>query len=68
MTARFEARYRESIPIGADLTIRAWTTERRRNLMRAVAEVRRADADAKLLVEATATMFLVDVMQTGGEA
>ena len=68
VTARFEARYREPIPIGAELTIRAWTTERRRNLMRAVSEVRRAGAGGQLLVEATATMFLVDVTQAGGEA
>jgi len=40
VTARFEARYREPIAIGAELTICAWTTERRKNLMRAVADVR----------------------------
>jgi acyl-coenzyme A thioesterase PaaI-like protein len=67
VTARFKARYREAIPIGAELTIRAWTMERRRNLVRAVAEVRRADDGAKLLVEATATMVLVDVSEAGGD-
>jgi hypothetical protein len=35
--------------------------------MRAAAELRRADAGAQLLVEATATMFLVDVMARGGD-
>jgi acyl-coenzyme A thioesterase PaaI-like protein len=58
MTARFDARFRHQIPIGATLVIRAWTLERRARLVKARAEIRLETDEGPLLVEADASMFL----------
>ncbi len=60
VTARVETRFRQPIPIGTDLVIRAWTIERRRRIVTARAEIRGASEDRPLLAEADATMFLLD--------
>src|SRR5258708_31996380 len=58
VTARFEARFRQQIPIGSNLIIRAWTLDPRGRLVKATAEGR-MNADAgPLLLEADASMFL----------
>jgi uncharacterized protein (TIGR00369 family) len=58
VTARVETRFRQPIPIGTSLSIRAWTIERRRQLVTARAEIR--DEGETLLAEADATMFLLE--------
>ena len=58
MTARFDARFRQQIPIGSTLVVRAWTLARRGRLVKARAEVRLATDEGPLLVEADASMFL----------
>jgi acyl-coenzyme A thioesterase PaaI-like protein len=58
VTARFEARFRQQIPIGSPLIIRAWTVGRRGRLVKAKADVRMTGDDGPLLVEAEASMFL----------
>jgi acyl-coenzyme A thioesterase PaaI-like protein len=58
MTARFEARFRQQIPIGSTLVIRAWTIDRRARLVKARAEIRLDTDQGPLLVEADASMFL----------
>jgi len=58
VTARLEARFRQQIPIGSNLIIRAWTLDRRGRLVKARAEVRMTADDGPLLVEADASMFL----------
>ena len=61
VTARFEARYREAIQIGDVVSVRAWTTSRRRHLVQAKAEIRRVDRPSALMVEAEASMFVREV-------
>src|SRR5258708_25255585 len=58
LTARFDARFRQPVPIGSNLIIRAWTLDRRGRLVKARAEVRMTADDGPLLVEADASMFL----------
>ncbi len=60
VTARVETRFRQPIPIGTPLVIRAWTVERKRRVVTARAEIRGASEDKPLLAEADATMFLLD--------
>jgi acyl-coenzyme A thioesterase PaaI-like protein len=61
VTARAETRFRQPIPIGSNLVIRAWTIEKHRRTVTARAEVR-ADTDARpLLAECDATMYLVEI-------
>lgn len=61
VTARVETRFRQPIPSGTKLMVRAWTTDRRRRLVTARAEIR-LDAqdgeDGTLVAEADATMYL----------
>ncbi len=58
LTARFDARFRQPVPIGSNLIIRAWTLERRGRLVKARAEVRMNTGDGPVLAEANASMFL----------
>jgi len=60
VTARVETRFRQPIPVGTKLTIRAWMVERRRRTIKARAEVRGDTEENPLLAEADATMYLVD--------
>ena len=68
VTARVETRFRQPIPIGTKLTIRAWTLDRRRQLIDARAELRLDSPldpplgpnDKPLVAEAHATMYLQD--------
>jgi acyl-coenzyme A thioesterase PaaI-like protein len=63
VTARADTRFRQPIPIGAKLVIRAWTLERRRRLLPARAEIRIANPDQTLVAESDATMYLLDAEQ-----
>ena len=58
VTARIETRFRQPIPIGAKLMIRAWTLDRRRQIVHARAEIRGGADDSPLVAEANATMYL----------
>src|SRR5260370_4073026 len=58
LTARFDARFRQPVPIGSSLIIRAWTLERRGRLVKARGEVRMNTGDGPVLAEANAWMFL----------
>jgi len=58
VTARLETRFREPIRAGEKLIIRAWTTEPRKRIVSARAEIRGADEGNSLLAEAEATMYL----------
>ena len=60
VTARAETRFRRPIDIGTELIIRAWTLERRRNLMAARAEARINNEDQTLVAEIDATMYLLE--------
>jgi acyl-coenzyme A thioesterase PaaI-like protein len=60
VTARIETRFRQPIPIGTKLVIRAWTVEKRRRTITARAEVRGDGGEDPLLAEADATMYLVN--------
>lgn len=61
VTARVEIRFRQPIPAGTPLEIRAWTLERRGRLLRARAEMCVATEDHPLVAEANATMYLQDL-------
>jgi acyl-coenzyme A thioesterase PaaI-like protein len=61
VTARIETRFRQPLPVGSKLTIRAWTTERRRRLVTARAEIRLDADDQPLVAEADATMYLREI-------
>jgi len=63
VTARVETRFRQPIPVGTKLVIRAWTIEQRRQLVDARAEIRVGAEDGTLLAEATATMYLQEVAE-----
>jgi acyl-coenzyme A thioesterase PaaI-like protein len=58
VTAKAETRFREPIPEGSRVVIRAWVVERRRKLVTAKAEIRLVGGDGRLLAETDATMFL----------
>ena len=61
VTARIETRFRQPIPVGTKLVIRAWTVSQRKRLVEARAEIR-ANSEGNLLVaEATATMYLQEI-------
>ncbi len=59
LTGRFEARLRQQIPVGANLLIRAWTTEKRKKFVKARAEIRQDTESGALFAEAEAMMFLI---------
>ncbi|MBI4459971.1 MAG: PaaI family thioesterase [Acidobacteria bacterium] len=61
VTARLEIRFREAIPVGAKLVIRAWTLQQRRRIVNARAEIRRESSRDVLVAEADATMYLQEV-------
>jgi acyl-coenzyme A thioesterase PaaI-like protein len=58
LTARFDARFRQPVPIGSNLVVRAWTIERRGRLVKARAEVRMNTDEGALVAEADASMFV----------
>jgi acyl-coenzyme A thioesterase PaaI-like protein len=58
LTARFDARFRQPVPIGSNLVVRAWTLERRGRLVKARAEVRMNTDEGALVAEADASMFV----------
>jgi acyl-coenzyme A thioesterase PaaI-like protein len=58
VTARFDARFRQPVPIGSTLVVRAWTLERRGRLVKARAEVRMNTDEGALVAEADASMFV----------
>jgi uncharacterized protein (TIGR00369 family) len=64
VTAKAETRFREPIPEGSQVIIRAWVVEQRRKLVIAKAEIRLNDAGGKLLAETDATMFLQEAEQS----
>ncbi len=64
VTARAEARFRQPIPVGTQLIIRAWTLAQRRRLVTARAETRIDDKDQTLVAEIDATMYLLDPKET----
>ena len=59
LTARFDARLRQQIRVGSRVVVRAWTLERRRQFIKARAEVRLDTDTGAILAEADATMFLI---------
>jgi uncharacterized protein (TIGR00369 family) len=61
VTARVETRFRQPIPAGTKLIIRAWTLDRRRRLVDARAEIRVDAHDGALVAEAEATMYLQEM-------
>lgn len=63
VTARVETRFRQPIPIGSKLVVRAWMIEKRRRTITARAEVRGDTEESPLLAEAGATMYLVDIVE-----
>lgn len=67
VTAKAETRFREPIPEGSKVLIRAWVVEQRRKLVTAKAEIRMNDEAGKLLAETDATMFLQEAEQPVGE-
>ena len=58
VTARVESRFRQPLHVGMNLTILGWTTERRRRLVSARAEIRLDTDDGPVVAEADATMYL----------
>jgi uncharacterized protein (TIGR00369 family) len=66
VTAKVETRFRQPVRVGEKLLIRAWTTEQRRRLVDARAEVHLGNADGPLVAEAVATMYLQDSDQPPG--
>ncbi len=63
VTAKTEARFRQPIPIGVKLIVRAWTVRQRRRIVTARAEIRVDATDELLVAEADATMFIQDSEQ-----
>lgn len=61
VTAKVETRFRQAIPVGTKLVIRAWTLERRRRLVDARAEIRLDAEDGPVVAEAKATMYLQEI-------
>jgi acyl-coenzyme A thioesterase PaaI-like protein len=60
VTAKTKARFRQPIPIGMNLVIRAWTVSQRRRIVTARAEIRVDANDEVLVAEADATMYVQD--------
>ncbi|MSO21642.1 MAG: PaaI family thioesterase [Acidobacteria bacterium] len=58
VTAKAETRFREPIPAGAKVIIRAWVVAQRRRLVTAHAEIHLDDVTKTVLAETEATMFL----------
>jgi uncharacterized protein (TIGR00369 family) len=65
LTAKAETRFREPVPAGTKLVIRAWTLERRRRLIDARAEMRIDSEQGTLVAESVATMYLQDMEVEG---
>ena len=63
VTAKTEARFRQPIPIGMKLVVKAWTVSRRRRTVMARAEIRVDARDEPLVAEADATMYVQDSEQ-----
>ena len=63
VTAKVETRFRQPVRVGEKLLIRAWTTDQRRRLVDARAEVHLAYATGPLVAEADATMYLQDAAE-----
>ena len=61
VTARVQARFRQPIPVGTKLMIRAWTIEQSRRLVNARAEIRLNAEGEPLVAEADATMYLPEM-------
>jgi acyl-coenzyme A thioesterase PaaI-like protein len=61
VTAKAEARFRQQVRVGDRLVVTGRVLERRRKVVRARAEVRRADNPDDLVAELEGTMFLADV-------
>ena len=61
VTARVETRFRQPIPVGEKLVIRAWTLDQRRRMVDARAEIRADTKDSPLVAEANATMYLQEI-------
>jgi acyl-coenzyme A thioesterase PaaI-like protein len=61
VTARAETRFRQPVPVGTKLMIRAWTLGQRRRLVEARAEIRIEADDGALVAETTATMYLQEI-------
>jgi acyl-coenzyme A thioesterase PaaI-like protein len=59
VTARADTRFRQPVPVGAKLIIRAWTLAQRRRLMTARAEIRIDNQGQTLVAEIDATMYLL---------
>jgi acyl-coenzyme A thioesterase PaaI-like protein len=66
VTARVETRFRQPIPAGTKLVIRAWTLQQRRRLVDARAEIRVDAPDSPLVAEADATMYLQEIEVSEG--
>ena len=60
VTAKVETRFRQPVRVGEKLLIRAWTTDQRRRLVDARAEIHLATDLGVLVAEADATMYLQD--------
>jgi acyl-coenzyme A thioesterase PaaI-like protein len=60
VTAKVVTRFRQPLSVGARLIILGWTTERRRRLVSARAEIRLDTDDGPVVAEAEATMYLPD--------
>jgi len=63
VTAKVETRFRQPVRVGEKLLIRAWTTDQRRRLVDARAEIHLATADGPLVADAAATMYLQDAAE-----
>ena len=61
VTARVETRFRQPLSVGAKLVIRAWTTDRRKRLVSARAEIPLDTDDGRAVAEADATIYLPEV-------
>jgi len=58
VTARVETRFRQPLPVGAELVIQAWTANRRKRVVSARAEIRLDSEEGAVVAEADATMYL----------
>jgi acyl-coenzyme A thioesterase PaaI-like protein len=63
VTAKTEVRFRQPIPIGVKLIVKARTGSQRRRIVTARAEIRVDARDGVLVAEADATMFIQDSEQ-----
>jgi acyl-coenzyme A thioesterase PaaI-like protein len=64
VTAKIDTRFRRPISTGTRLMIKAWTVERRRNVITARAEVWAEGGNQPLLAEADAITYLQDSKKT----